>query len=157
MKRSASAGATACHMACVCGLPCSSSSGGPEPPRRSRIAAAGDGDVLEREVREEHVDDRVLGGGIEINCRSERRTTCTLHPGGEPTSPCQRHDLLGEALHALQRLGELAVWNVRQRWRTPARSSAAMSGCHVLGRPVSRRRPPSPDVCAVQSTGQSTR
>ena len=25
-------------MACVCGLPCSSRSGGPEPPRRSRIA-----------------------------------------------------------------------------------------------------------------------
>src|SRR5215211_7308811 len=31
-KRSASAGATRCHIACVCGYPCRSSTGGPSPP-----------------------------------------------------------------------------------------------------------------------------
>ena len=41
MKRSASAGATLCHIAWVCGLPCSSSSGGPEPPWRSRMPPPG--------------------------------------------------------------------------------------------------------------------
>jgi hypothetical protein len=32
VNRPASRGATRCHIACVCGYPCSSSSGGPSPP-----------------------------------------------------------------------------------------------------------------------------
>ena len=35
VKRSASAGATRCHITCVCGKPCSRTSGGPAPPVRA--------------------------------------------------------------------------------------------------------------------------
>src|SRR3954453_8459737 len=41
VNRFASSGATRCHIACVCGLPCSISSGGPEPPWRRRIVPPG--------------------------------------------------------------------------------------------------------------------
>ena len=40
VNSSASRGAILCHMTWVCGLPCSSSSGGPLPPCRSRICAS---------------------------------------------------------------------------------------------------------------------
>src|SRR5579864_1124732 len=36
VKRVASAGATRCHITCVCGCPCSSNNGGPLPPCRTR-------------------------------------------------------------------------------------------------------------------------
>src|SRR5919204_1909119 len=40
VKSSASAGATRCHITCVCGKPCSSRSGAPLPLRRMKIAAS---------------------------------------------------------------------------------------------------------------------
>ena len=43
VKRSARAGATRSHIARVRGLPCNNSSGGPKPPRRSRIVPLGTG------------------------------------------------------------------------------------------------------------------
>ena len=40
VKSRARRGATMCHITCVCGWPCSSSSGGPLPPWRTRMVAS---------------------------------------------------------------------------------------------------------------------
>ena len=58
--RRASSGATRCHVTCVRGCPCSSRSGGPSPPWRTRSTASPDVDPLEREAVEHH---RLLPGG----------------------------------------------------------------------------------------------